>query len=283
MDAPARSLARQAGLGLPIGEIVAPDDLGRLVEMMATAIIEAGGGEIESPSVRELLLTAPLETRARPRLWTCSGGVAEYVFGRETDEFGDIAPMLATAFRDACQRAGAQLREPGEGIRATVIGASEFTVQLSGNTVHISKPEVLPLHNLPVVRPRLPAELEAASVAAAIRQALGRLDLNDGGAKVALALPWTGEPHYRSLHALAAGVAEALPGSVAAGHPLVIACAGDVGRSLGGILEEELGVAADLVSIDGLELLELDYIDIGKIIQPAGVVPVVIKSLAFHR
>jgi ethanolamine utilization protein EutA len=35
------------------------------------------------------------------------------------------------------------------------------------------------------------------------------------------------------------------------------------------------------VSVDGLQLIELDYIDIGELLQPANVVPVVVKSLAF--
>ena len=33
--------------------------------------------------------------------------------------------------------------------------------------------------------------------------------------------------------------------------------------------------------IDGLDLVELDYVDVGEMIQPANVVPVVVKSLAF--
>jgi ethanolamine utilization protein EutA len=37
------------------------------------------------------------------------------------------------------------------------------------------------------------------------------------------------------------------------------------------------------VSIDGLQLLELDYIDVGEVVQPANVVPVVVKSLTFPR
>jgi ethanolamine utilization protein EutA len=281
VDPAARSLARELGLALPMMEVAALDELEQLTAALADVIVEAAGGEVRSKLGRELLLTSPLDSPTRPRLWTCSGGVAEYVFGRETEQFGDIAPMLATSFRAACAREGVELRELGEGIRATVIGASEFTVQVSGNTVHVTNPDVLPLHNLPVVRPRLPAELEEASVAAAIRQALDRLDLDGGDTRVALALPWQGEPHYGALRALAGGVVGALSSTMVAGHPLVIACVGDVGRSLGGILEEELGVAADLVCIDGLELLELDYIDVGKIIHPAGVVPVVIKSLAF--
>jgi ethanolamine utilization protein EutA len=36
-----------------------------------------------------------------------------------------------------------------------------------------------------------------------------------------------------------------------------------------------------IVSIDGLELKEFDYIDIGGILDTSGAVPVVIKSLIF--
>jgi ethanolamine utilization protein EutA len=35
------------------------------------------------------------------------------------------------------------------------------------------------------------------------------------------------------------------------------------------------------VSIDGLELSEFDYIDIGTMLESSGAVPVVIKSLIF--
>ena len=36
-----------------------------------------------------------------------------------------------------------------------------------------------------------------------------------------------------------------------------------------------------IVSIDGLELKEFDYIDIGAMLESSGAVPVVIKSLIF--
>ena len=37
-----------------------------------------------------------------------------------------------------------------------------------------------------------------------------------------------------------------------------------------------------LIAIDGIALRELDYVDIGRMIEPAHVVPVVIKSLLFE-
>jgi ethanolamine utilization protein EutA (predicted chaperonin) len=44
---------------------------------------------------------------------------------------------------------------------------------------------------------------------------------------------------------------------------------------------EEMKVAAPIVSIDGLELKDFDYIDIGAILDTSGAVAVVIKSLVF--
>ena len=198
------------------------------------------------------------------------------------------APVMGPDLAESLQRAAQQGRLPagavplGEGIRATVLGASQFSVQLSGNTVHISDPAVLPLRNLPVVYARLDSSSpDAASVAQAIRHGFVRMDLLEGEHPAAIALPWRGEPHYDNLRALADGIAQGMPRSLAAGFPLVITLDGDIGASLGGILHEELDVVSPLVSIDGLQLVELDYVDIGEIIQPANVVPVVVKSLAF--
>ena len=56
---------------------------------------------------------------------------------------------------------------------------------------------------------------------------------------------------------------------------------GDVGGLLGLHLKEEMGSEAHVISIDGIELKEFDYIDIGALILSSGAVPVVIKSLVF--
>ena len=63
--------------------------------------------------------------------------------------------------------------------------------------------------------------------------------------------------------------------------PLLLMIDGDVGKTMGRILTEELGLPGDLVSIDGVQLQELDFVDVGELISPPGVVPVVIKSLLF--
>jgi ethanolamine utilization protein EutA len=102
-----------------------------------------------------------------------------------------------------------------------------------------------------------------------------------GEQAVALATNWNGTPHYVALRSLAEGFKQGLPNSVAAGLPLVLVFASDVGKLVGDILRLEMDVANDVVSIDGIELQEFDYIDVGSIIEPAYVVPTVVKSLVF--
>ena len=50
---------------------------------------------------------------------------------------------------------------------------------------------------------------------------------------------------------------------LARGHPLVLAGDGDVGGLIGIHLREEMKLDNPIVSIDGLELKDFDYIDIG--------------------
>jgi len=253
-----------------------------LVEAMAEVVLSLIQGQ-PVPLAKELLLTAPLEPHIRPHLVTFSGGVAEYIFGRETETFGDIAKPLAERIARAFSagRMGVPMMDPGQGIRATVIGASQFSVQLSGKTIHLSDKAQLPVRNVPVVFPVLARDLDAQAVAAAITNSLSQIDFgidSETQNPVAIGIRWQGEPHYQRLRSLAAGIAMAA-GSGSA--PLILIVDRDVGRLLGHILEHELGVERGVISIDGIELRELDYVDIGAPLEPADVVPVVIKSLLF--
>ena len=84
---------------------------------------------------------------------TFSGGVAEYLYKRENRRFGDLGSDLAEELRHALahRRDLPPVWDPGQGIRATVIGAAQFSVQISGNTILIADPDKLPLQNLPVL------------------------------------------------------------------------------------------------------------------------------------
>ena len=53
-----------------------------------------------------------------------SGGVSEHVYDRDSRAYGDIGPVLGSNMREYLKKLPKEvLREPIEGIRATVIGA----------------------------------------------------------------------------------------------------------------------------------------------------------------
>ena len=263
------------GVARALGQVLSAEDRERLVDALAQAVLDLISGSALHGPAKALLLTAPLERSVEPHLITFTGGVSEYIFGRETRTFGDIAQPLAARMSAALSGAG-KLTDPGQGIRATVIGASQFTVQLSGKTIHLSPAARLPVRNVPVVFPALDLErpFDAAGVASAIGESLKKMEFHENQA-VALGIRWRGEPYYQRLRELAAGIAQA-----ASGGPLILMIDRDVGRLLGHILEHEMGVAG-AISIDGVQLREFDYVDIGELIEPSEVVPVVIKSLLF--
>jgi ethanolamine utilization protein EutA len=94
-------------------------------------------------------------------------------------------------------------------------------------------------------------------------------------------VPWQGSATFHRLDALCKGLVDGLADVLREGHPLVLAGDGDVGGLIGIHLHEEMKIRSAVVSIDGLELKDFDYIDIGTMLPASGAVPVVIKSLIF--
>jgi ethanolamine utilization protein EutA len=165
-----------------------------------------------------------------------------------------------------------------------VVGASQYTIQLSGSTIYVSPLDALPLRNVPVIAPALPLDgevIEPDAVSRAVQTMLKRLDLGGGEQPVAVFVPWRGSATFQRLDAFCRGVADGLASVLAQGHPIILAGDGDVGGLIGIHLHEEMKIASPIVSIDGLELKEFDYIDIGAMLDASGAVPVVIKSLIF--
>lgn len=271
--------ARAAGFDLAVG--AALDDAGRgaIASGMADLLVDALAG---GRRAADLFLTdLPTDLSGIAGLMV-SGGVGEYVYGRETRDFNDLGLALGHAIRARLEAVGLTLLPAGACIRATALGASEYSVQLSGQTSLITWPgKVLPRRNMQVVKPALNLAAPPAEIAARIVAQYRAFDLDPATAEAALALEWNLLPEYARVRRLAEGIALALAPRIAAGLPLHIMIDGDIAQTLGGILRDELGVTSDLMVIDGISLRNFDFIDLGRIRLPSLTVPVTIKSLLF--
>jgi ethanolamine utilization protein EutA len=279
-----RRFGAELGIRLESGARLASDAARALAARMADCLFEAMDGSSPMCGGRTLLRLDPLARRGAVDQLTFSGGVAEYIYGREAQTYGDLGALLAQEIRVRAEQWGPKLERPSEGIRATVIGASQYTTQVSGGTIYVSPLSTLPLRNVPVIAPPFTLatdEIDPAAVAAQLKTLLKRLDLEETSTPVAVFVPWRGSATFQRLDAFCRGLTDGLAEILADGHPLVLAGDGDVGGLMGIHLREEMQLDNAIVSVDGLELKEFDYIDIGNMLPHSGAVPVVIKSLIF--
>lgn len=300
LDPQGRAHARRAGFDWQLGSTTTRAQLALVADGMAEALLRVLTHQTSAEDQAELMLTDPIADFGAIQGVMFSGGVGEYVYGREPRDFGDLGKLFGEALRKRLD-AGAlpwTLLPAGECIRATVLGASEYSVQLSGNTTFVSEPRaLLPRKNLQVVP--LPhvfgeAPVDAAEVARALQRAFTAHDLVEGEQDVAVSLRWSGPPAYSRLTALKDGLLAGLARSVAAGRPLYIVADGDIALTLGYLIHEDPRVAvlpagrsddssarSEVLVIDGITLWGFDFIDLGRIRLPSNTVPVTIKSLVF--
>jgi ethanolamine utilization protein EutA len=279
-----RRYGAELGLDLKPGGMLTLEQGRAIASLMADKLFETMRGGSPAVQGTSLLRTEPLTQRAPVAQLQFSGGVSEFINGNESKKFGDLGPLLAAEIRARAEAFCPRLEPSIEGIRATVVGASQYTIQLSGSTIYVAPLDAVPLRNVPVIAPVLPIAdetIDPAAVAQATQTMLKRLDLAGGEQPVAVFVPWQGSATYQRLDAFCRGVVDGMAGVLKNGHPLVLAGDGDVGGLLGIHLHEEMKLANAVVSIDGLELKEFDYIDIGTMLESSGAVPVVIKSLVF--
>ncbi len=278
-----RYYAKLEGIDLALGRQMNEAELDAIAGRMADQLMELVEFKQFRAENKHLLRLPELTYSGAIDVITFSGGVSEFIYGREPRNFGDLGARLARAVRARVDALGIKVEAPANGIRATVIGASQYTIQVSGSTIFISPARAVPVRNLPAVKPdfSFDGDIDPDRIAEALRKSLVRLGLEDARTPVAVAFHWEGSASFRRLDNFCSGVMAALRTSLDKGHPLVLVSDGDIGGLLGLHLKEEMNIATPVVSIDGVILEEFDYVDIGALIVSSGAVPVVIKSLVF--
>jgi ethanolamine utilization protein EutA len=264
------------GENLDLGGKVSEELRGRLARRMAQALFAAVATG-HSPW-EDFYVTAGLGPLPTIDGVLFSGGVSEYIYARERACFGDLGPDLGREIRSAAEQRGFNILEAGEGIRATVIGASQYTVQLSGETIFVPESMRLPVRNLRVFVVHTDWQAPVTErVAAAVTKTLGARDPEVRGAPFALAFSTPAFVGYGSVRDMAEGIDGALAQLAAGDRPVALVFGQNVGQVVGGMLSAKWNMPC----IDEVTLSELDFIDVGEVVPEEGFVPVVIKSLAF--
>jgi ethanolamine utilization protein EutA len=283
---PAKDILADIGLNLNVGDTPSLEDLRRFTDRMADMTVELIEGT-NSPLAQKIYLTPPVGVSGKGSVLMLSGGIGHYYYNpipihsvSDVTRHDDVGPLLAESLRKHAILNSYTVVAPSETVRATVLGASTQTVTLSGSTIWAER-EILPLKNVPVIRPALPSTLEPASVSRSISEAVARWDVNLATDAFAIALELDKSLDYELLTRLAAGLkdfSDSMPGD----RPLIAIIERDYAQALGQTVKG-LAPARSLLVIDQVGLSEGDYIDIGTPLMDGRVVPLSVKTLIFYH
>jgi ethanolamine utilization protein EutA len=282
IEEPARVLLHELGFDADLGDVLAPADRRAVAELMASVVEGVLTGSAAVEPLYPLLHVASDGGRVPPvadiDAIVFSGGVSEFLVPEPPDGLGDLGRDIAESLRGRVAAAGLapKVRPASQGIRATVVGASQFTVQASGQTCYVSDRDALPVRDLQAVP--LPADLTVEGVLTALR----KHDLDAWSGRLAAVVSLTSSAVYQDVRRTAEALTQ-VAGAVDPGLPLHVVLRPDLARSLGTVLKEELRWAGPVIVVDGITVGELDHVDIGAPLGSSGSLPVTVTSLEFPQ
>ena len=210
-----------------------------------------------------------------------SGGVSQWITNIESSvECDDLGQRLAFKTRDMLRDTGYKIEVANDPIRATVLGASQQRMQVSGNTVFISDERLLPIRNAPVSLVTVPAEdFDQHTITRLVKDSVSKALFNGDHGLRAVGIDWLGSLTYSRADAFCHGMVEGLKGL---NTPITLLFKQDIAGLIGIHFVEEMGYQKPVICLDGLDQVDFDFVDIGEVINQTGLVPVVAKSILFN-
>ena len=280
-------MAQAAGVSVSVGDRCDELKLTAVTRQMAAALnaylgvgtkdIDAILRQIKTPGSSDF----PVPEKVQAVFF--SGGVADLIYHESADTwaYGDIGVLLGRAIRESRLFTDFQKMEPGETIRATVVGAGTYTTTISGSTITYSD-DIFPLKNIPVIK--LDEELQEACFAGETEPVIRRiqwvLGQNDEEHFI-LAMPGKRNPGYTEMKRAAASIRQIMDRVQPPGEPILLVIESDIAKAMGQMIRQQPDLKRQVVVIDSIHVEDGEYVDLGKPMMNGMVIPVVVKTLIF--
>jgi ethanolamine utilization protein EutA len=265
----ARALLDDLTLAVVPGDRLTSPQLDAILDWQLDLIEHALAGDraaLEQPIARlhEQVAFNPPSDLIEP-LYCLSGGVGELVYDilqakplpttTQFEDLGvDLAQRIATSPRWASRLTGITPQYAG---RATVYGLLLNATQVSGSTVYLPDPALLPLRDVPIL-----GRVTSDSTDEQIRDILQLVERSTDGSCVVVSLA---QRDGLSVRSLGERIGSALKVDTSARAPLVLLVRENVGKALGGYISQWGLNPVKLVVLDEIEPLDARFVQLGAL------------------
>lgn len=252
------------------GDSLTPAEVERILDfylMLLAAAVSGNSGPFQKPVARAHQQVAfRLPPLAAGAIVALSGGVGELVYAHllgspwpATTFYGDLGIDLARRLVGVPQWTN-HFRNyiPAGGGRATVYGLLRHATQVSGNTLFLPNPEVLPLRNVPIF-----GSVSSDSTDAEIRDRLDLIRRSSAGGCLQVKLAAGDESAVRDLGKRMAAMLGA--DIFSASQPLVLLLDQNLGKVLGHCVTDWGRISCNVVVIDEITIRNAQFIQIGRL------------------
>lgn len=279
---PIKKLMEKWSHPLQRGDSASDARVAQLIQELVSTLVKTLNGQLTDE--HHPLLLGHLPNWVKPvDAIVFSGGVASCIYENDCTQrqYDDIGESLAKMLVQHEQLQSFLWLQPEETARATVTGAGMQTTEISGATIQVDE-DVLPLKNVPVFNCHMNTATKVfdETVKMAVERADALFSTQDNRSPFALYFSELPYLSFHDVHALGEAILQHLATRCSKEIPIIIVIQSDYAKIIGQTIQA-INSTVPIICIDQIKVETGDYIDIGEVL-PSGVVPVVVKTLAFH-
>lgn len=253
-----------------VGETFNADEVAKIMAFYVRtleAIVQADTDYLSKKIAKKhTQISINLDSNTRPKL-TFSGGVGELIYKISANEllptttiYGDFGIDLAQVIsRSSVLSANLKTHIPEHKGRATVVGLTLHSTEISGNSIYLPNPNCLPLRNVPIVA-KLVCDLSTAQWQSAFALAANCPQ----GACIQI----SASNQLEQIRSLAMQIRHTLQANIhGALRPLILLIDSNIGKALGNYICDWGQLDYNLMVIDEVALRDAQFVNIGRLHQ----------------
>lgn len=276
------AVLQQCGLPVRVGDVITEEKGERIGRYFAELLLQGANLLAPAQELKLLETNHGLTTDVTADKFCFSGGVADCIYKEYEDPFlyGDIGIFLGRAIRENAQWKKQKIVIAEETVRATVIGAGNCSMEVSGSTIY-AKNAVYPVQNLPVQKLYCRNDTEIATMDEQLEiLETQRTETFEEG--YALSLDGPACPGFAQVEAMADSLAGVIQREK---HMIPVILQYDFAKALGQAISRRLPKhnKKAVLCLDQVICGNGDFIDIGRPLEGGIAITVIVKTLIFQK